>query len=337
MPTKTTTDAIKKWIDDVTHNPIFWVVISFVIGFLIKFFTPDNLDASKGVVYLLSVAGALVGLIIGTLYRHREIASQLSKLEESVEDLSEKSERHNRLNQSLSFLEQGIVDDRFLQVTSDISGAYKNIQVLKTQHPDCLDFFEWKERKIFDATIPKLDELSAKHIVIDDEYYELIANKQFLTRLPKINVRAISYQDNGFWDEPAGKDFLKAHSEMINKNVRITRIFILSEEEIVSQRRVIEQQLTMKIEVKIAEKAKLSAKELEDFVIYDDNYVRYAKLITVTETNTLKHATLTVDTNQVKGFIDKFNSLYAKSVEATEFYANRDVIDGPEGRILVGY
>lgn len=81
--------------------------------------------------------------------------------------------------------------------------------------------------------------------------------------------------------------------------------------------------MKLDIEVRIIKKARLKEQDWQDFVIYDDKYVRWAKPTTDTGSNTLKHATVTMKENEVKQFMERFENLLAKSMDATEFYSRR--------------
>jgi hypothetical protein len=160
-------------------------------------------------------------------------------------------------------------------------------------------------------------------IRIDDEARELTANKDFLYQLPHNHVWAVSYQDQTFWDDPEGKDFLKAHVEKMTQGVMIHRIFILSTDELASQKTVIEEQQTKGVECYILEENTLRQGgnvPPEDFVIYDDRYVRFAELTGVGPTTTLKHATLTCDPERVRQYQTKLNYFRTRSMNAKDVY-----------------
>jgi hypothetical protein len=324
--TKSHSTAFEGWLLQLAENSFFWAITSFLVGFAARWLA-IKLGGSEGqqLSFLIGLVGAVATLQIGNLYRHREISDQLQTLKGALTEHTTKLERHLVLKESVAFLEPAITDERFLETLSQITNAYEEVQNLKQEHPNCVGFFEWKENAIFNSMVPKLQELAQRHIVIDKEAKELTTNRDFLRKLPQHEVRAVSYQDDGFWDEPEGKDFLEAHTIMLAKRVSISRIFILTEEEVVSQRSVVETQIQMGISVRIILAGKLNDWEREDFVLYDDTYVRFAKLYESTGTNTLKHATLIIGTDKVRDFIERYESLYARSVNATDFYTLLDM------------
>lgn len=90
------TDAIKKWFDDITHNPIFWVVFSIIVAVSLRMIA-NSYNADERVSFLIALAGAIITLNVGNLYRNREITNHLSNIETSLEELAQKSERHYKL------------------------------------------------------------------------------------------------------------------------------------------------------------------------------------------------------------------------------------------------
>lgn len=217
-------DSVKDWFIGLLENPLFWTIFSILVGLALRYIAQKIGSTDVGTNLLIGLVGAVITLNVGNLYRHREITNQISKFERLFNEHSGKLDRHHKLKGTLSFLEPAIVDEMLLDVTSNIFESYERIQKLKVTHPECKPIIEWKEQRLFNSLTTQLDELSKRHIVIDHEPKELTANREFLIQLPKAMVCAVSYQDEGFWDEPQGKAFLDAHSEAIkNKGIRISR------------------------------------------------------------------------------------------------------------------
>ena len=303
------------------ESSLFLTIVSLVVGFILRAAALEyGGKETEQLAFLIGLVGVVTTMQIGNLYRHREMTDQISEMKDALAEHNRQLARQQILKESIAFLEPAIKDDRFLNTLSNIAESYKEIQRLKTQYESCKDFFECKENLIFESMIPKLQQLAQRQVVIDKESKELTTNTDFLLKIPDQRVRAVSYQDGGFWDEPEGQNFLQAHVTSIAKNIHISRIFILDEDEFTTQRAVIESQADMGITVRVIDARKLKESEREDFVIYDENYVRFAKLHEDTGTNTLKHATLIVDTDKVKDFIERYESLYARSMDATDFY-----------------
>ncbi len=317
------------------ESSLFLTIISLIVGLIARALAIKYGGAeAQQLSFLIGMAGVIITLQVGNLYRHREITDQLTALKGELFSHSQKLEQHYILKENIAFLEPAITDQYFLDTLCRLANSYKRVQQLKQQHERCKEFFEWKENSIFEFMLPELEQLAQQRVIINNESKELTTNKDFLIKLPLREVRAVSYQDDGFWDEPEGKDFLEAHIVMIEKRVIINRIFILTKNEITSQRAVIEEQIRMQINVRIIEAEKLKDGEREDFVIYDDTYVRFARLYEDTGTNTLKHATLIMNPDKVKEFIERYKSLYARSTDATDFYTKLDFT--PLGELVSG-
>lgn len=308
---------------NLLESSLFLTIVSLIVGFILRALALRyGGKETEQLAFIIGLVGVIATMQIGNLYRHREMADQLSEMKDALSEHNRQLARQQVLKESIAFLEPAIKDDRFLNTLSNIANSYKEIQRLKSEYENCKDFFEWKENLIFESMIPKLQQLAQRQIVIDKESKELTTNTDFLLKIPQRQVRAVSYQDGGFWDEPEGQNFLRAHVTSMSKDINISRIFILEEAEFTTQRNVIEAQVDMGIVVRVIDARKLKESEREDFVIYDDNYVRFAKLHEDTGTNTLKHATLVVGTDKVKDFIERYESLYARSMDASDFYTS---------------
>jgi hypothetical protein len=322
----------RKYIKNIFENSLFLTVLSVLVGVVFRALAMKFGGGNSQVSFLIGVAGVILTLQIGSLYRYREISDQVVALKDGLGDHTGKLEQHHKLlGESIAFLEPAISNDNLLAIMSKIAISYREVQLLKQVYPCCKDFFAWKEDSLFQFLIPRLQQLARGEIVIDNSSKELTTNKDFLTRLPVREVRAVCYQEGDFYDRPEGKAFLRAHTVMMKENdIKVSRIFILQEDEVSSQRRVIEEQVRIEIDVGIITSDKLKDGECEDFVIYDNEYVRFAKVYEHIGTNTLKHATLIVNTDKVKEFIERWESLSARSTDATEFYTELDKKSGAD-------
>jgi hypothetical protein len=232
---------------------------------------------------------------------------------------------HRKLSPQMASLERALKDPDFFRIVDETIDLWEVTCEMKRQYPRCLDFYIEKEREIFENTVTELRALSKGDIKIESEARELTANRDFLLKLPERMVCAISYQDGAFWSEEAGKKFLAAHESVIStKRVDVTRIFIMNKSALETQRSVIEHQLALGINCQVVNETDIPAKYREDFVIYDNKYVRYAKLVAETPQTTLKTATLTADHGTVATYREKYDYLSLLAVAAKEYYAKID-------------
>lgn len=285
------------------------VVLGIIVGLLTNFMVTDKHQL------LAVIAGALVaaiGLSFSGLYRQHRIAEQLGEIRDELEHRMATAEK-------IAELHPGMVDAHYPALL-EIARSAAHAQALVQRRDRCAGFIEWKQQTLYATFIPQLQELRNGRIVINDTHHELTTNREFLLHLPSQRVRAVSYQDQGFWDEPEGSDFLDAHAEAISRGIEIQRIFILEAGEIPLLQTVIEAQIGLGVSVRILEADKVVPNDREDFVLYDSEYVRSARLQEVTDTNTLKHATLWYDRDVVRRYDGRYAGLLARSNEAAAFY-----------------
>ncbi len=227
---------------------------------------------------------------------------------------------HRKLSPQLASLERVLKDPEFFDTVTETIDLWEQTRDIKRKNPRCADFYVEKEAELFGKMVSELKSLSRGDIKIENEARELAANRDFLLKLPERKVCAISYQDDSFWVEEPGKKFLAAHKVAIHAKVEITRIFILDAAALVTQKSVIQNQIDLGINCQVVNEASIPAVYREDFVIYDDKYVRFAKLVAQTQQTTLKTATLTSDRDTVGHYRQMYDYLSLRAVNAKVFY-----------------
>jgi hypothetical protein len=75
------------------------------------------------------------------------------------------------------------------------------------------------------------------------------------------------------------------------------------------------------ITVYVIEAEQVKPEEREDFVLYDDKYVRYAHPID--NTGTLKVVTLSMDEREVRNYVLRFNALLARGTLASQYLGKK--------------
>jgi len=293
-------------------------LISVFVGIIVAIVT--NLVITDKHQLLGVLAGALVaslGLSFAGLYRQHRVAEQLGLFRDELEHRTATAEK-------VAELHPGMADAHYPALL-EIARSAAHAQELVQRRDRCAGFIEWKQQMLYAKFIQQLQELRGGRIVINDTHHELTTNRDFLLHLPLRRVRAVSYQDQGFWDEPEGSNFLDAHAEALKQGIEIQRIFILEARETPVLRPVIEAQLELGVSVRILEVDKIASADREDFVLYDSEYVRSARLQEVTSTNTLKHATLWYERDTVRRYEDRYAGLLARSVDAVAFYRRHNI------------
>ena len=232
--------------------------------------------------------------------------------------------RHRNLSPKLASLERAVGHSRLFKLIESIIDKYEAIEDQKLRNPNCSRFFEEFSSEAFQNLEDELQSLSTGQINVRSESRELTTNQEFLLSLPRRLVKAVSFQDEEFWEQPQGKTFLDAHRLAVSNKISIERIFILKKSVVESQRVVITKQMEMGIDCRIVIQESLKEEDLEDFVVYDDEYVRYAKLVQDTGSNTLKRATLSAQSDTVRRYVQKFEALEVRSVRALECFGTTD-------------
>ena len=248
-----------------------------------------------------TIAGVVVAILVvqvGEVFRHEGTADKVASLERAMED----NESYKKIVFQL---------DQFAAIEAVLS-----------QHPKLKNFTEEVIEQTYAQLNAKLEALGKGQIVIDQGHRELTSNKHFLLALPNEFVHAVSYEDETFWDEPAGQDFLDAHKVLLRQGKRVKRIFILKEAESKGQSSVIKVQVDLGIDCWIIIEEHLDSQFRRDFVLYDDKYVRYGETLMHGRENVLKRATLLSQAVAVEEFAEKFAFLEANSIVASKFFAS---------------
>lgn len=242
-----------------------------------------------------AVASVLVIQLAETLRTHH-----LSKRMQSLERALDSETTYSRLDDQLNHL-------------TDLSSLLR-------KHPEARSSFDEFLDDAYHRLTDSLESLAAGTINVEDPARELTFNKDCLQHLGQKEVWAISYQDGTFWDDPEGKDFLSLHDEKIKAGVLIHRIFLLTNKELIEQKAIIESQIARKIQCRILLRDSTSGKDIhpEDFVIYDETFVRAAKLVAEGPTTTLKRAVLSCDARRVRHYLQKRNDFKTRSEPAED-------------------
>ena len=121
--------------------------------------------------------------------------------------------------------------------------------------------------------------------------------------------------DEEFWATDAGKAFLAIHSAAIVRRVDLERIFIIERSREDELKPVFAIQKRIGISARVVFKDQLSrhAESVQDFVIYDDQYVRFAKLKDHPTNAIDKVATLSKNPATIERFSNHYRVLHSHS------------------------
>lgn len=88
------------------------------------------------------------------------------------------------------------------------------------------------------------------------------------------SLRAVSYQDEGWWLSSKGDRYLDLHEELRDRGVSMTRIFVI--EDVRPLRPTLARHVAIGITTIVVSKELIPEEQWRDIVIYDDNLVRTA-------------------------------------------------------------
>lgn len=221
----------------------------------------------------------------------------------------------------LAKLEEALTDPVLYERLQTIIDANTESHRLAAHNHTCEALFrERREQALADATIVMQEIAKGKLRVADpDRQYSLAVD---LVGLAKSSVKAVSYRDEDFWRMKAGTRYLEFNRALIARHGTVQRVFVLSEDALISQRSVIETHVAMGIEGHILPPANQQPPDSEDFVVYDDEFVRFAEPLEFE--GSAKQATLSVDSTDVARYNRKFSELLLRSVTVNEFYEELD-------------
>lgn len=240
---------------------------------------------------------------------------------------------HSLLSKKMASLERALDSKTTFDRVHSILDKMEAVQRVKQTCAEATPFIDEAVKTCFGILSTNLQRIAHGEIRIEDVSRELTTNKEFLEALPTKTICAVSYQDEDFWAKPEGIDFLESHKESISRGRVIERIFILSKSEMVDQESTIRTQRQINVLCRVVLEESLSEREREDFVLYDNKYVRFATIVPEGATASDKYATLTSDSEKVRAYIDKWNYLKSKSTPADEFYRH---LSNPRNERLQG-
>jgi uncharacterized membrane protein len=205
-------------------------------------------------------------------------------------------------------------DRIFYNQVQQIVDNYMTVQAFNSET------FAAKSTQLLDVLVDELSLLAdgRLHITTHEDLLFTIEQQSNC----KSDLKAASWQDKiEYWDSPEGKNYVEAHRTFIeHAKGRITRVFILSRDELQEYKRIMLSQSKMGIDVRIAFVETLPADCLEGFVIYDNSTLRVERLVSGFH----KSSILSIDQNEVRNYNRKFDGLFLRSVPISEVFDECD-------------
>jgi hypothetical protein len=301
--------------------PVVAGIISLAIAVAAGFLAERYPDVGKHSIIILSIVGALLTFQIAELHHRYSLSKELSTIGEEQSTLTDTQEN---LLREIDSIRKGNEVARVFEPLRAI-GWREQVDALAAIAPIVdhrwahsrqeASLLEWKRTEIFNAMLDGLRSLADGDLLIESPEKELITNGEFLATLCRRTFRAVSYQDEEFWATDAGKAFLAIHSAAIVRRVDLERIFIIERSREDELKPVFAIQKRIGISARVVFKDQLSrhAESVQDFVIYDDQYVRFAKLKDHPTNAIDKVATLSKNPATIERFSNHYRVLHSHS------------------------
>jgi hypothetical protein len=340
MPTNAATNAATAPGSQVSASPAFFtfptmvlIAIALGLGFGMVYWarkwSSDRrgghaLAFPKAQLAIISIfLGFFVGVVCAVFSQHDIVVDVIAGLTTSVlavqigEILG-----HSSLSGKLESLERALDSKITYERIHSILNNLESIDQIRIRCSEAVPFIHESLNSCFTKLNSSLALIASGEIRIDDTSRELTTNKDFLLKLPSKQVCAVSYQDEKFWDDPEGIDFLQAHKTIIAHGREIHRIFVLKKDDAAGQEATIRKQMALGVSCYIVIEESIGAEYHEDFVLYDNKYVRFARLVSETISSQYKVATLSSESDRVTRYLNNWKYLILKSKKAEEFYAS---------------
>jgi hypothetical protein len=201
----------------------------------------------------------------------------------------------------------------------------ENLHDLSSQHPACQRLLADRLTTLCREMGLALRDLSAGEITVNPDGEIMFAID--CLALASKSLKAVSYEEDEFWTQPQGERYFQEQKALLAKDgFEIRRLFVVKSDASPdlkeAYRKVIEEQLTARISVGVIQlpATERLASKLEDFVVYDESYVRYAHADAMNDDRGLaKTATLSLDRQLAERYLELFRSLETAAIDGRRY------------------
>jgi hypothetical protein len=232
----------------------------FIIGTVLSAVVATVLLALK----FSSLESISISLLLGVLIALIKIKADVSKNhDESIEAIG--------ISKGLN------ADEKFRKAIYDLANKYIEIKTAKPQ--ECL--LTEEAQKAVDDCVAAMAELANGRISIDEEHRRQILMCRIVSECTE-SVNAVTYLSaghDGWWSGALGRKYFQEQEKAIKeRGVKITRIFIVSDQETQNLRDRFTSQINIGVNVRVAERPQLPKPLLRNFLICDDKWVIDSRL-----------------------------------------------------------
>ena len=165
---------------------------------------------------------------------------------------------------------------------------------------------------INEQSVERLSKFTKEFLAMADGTFRCSAEEEpYLTRVAyrqaKSRIRAVSYQDEQWWESKRGRDYLRLHDEVRTRGIKITRIFLVPEDRQRELKETFERHVELGIETFVLPPRDVKVELCRDFVIFDEDLLRVGGLPRIGD---LKTAEFTDNSARIEQAGGDFDALY---------------------------
>jgi transcriptional regulator with XRE-family HTH domain len=196
--------------------------------------------------------------------------------------------------------------------TTDPS-AQKNLDLDLKRLKDSAKRLSQRHSFIYAQSVERFRKFTTEFLAMADGTFRCGAEEEpYLTRMAyrqaKSTIRAVSYQDEQWWESKRGRDYLRLHDEVRNAGIQITRIFLVSEEKQPDLKQTFERHVELGISTFVMSPRDVKVELCRDFVIFDEDLLRVGGSPRIDD---LKTAEFTDNPARIQQAIGDFHALHS--------------------------
>lgn len=225
------------------------------------------------------------------------------------------------ISRSLKFNEQLLSE---ILKLSDDQWMYNSVRSITTNyrkiHSEIRDeFFLERTKNVLNECTRSMSELSKGRITLKEPSDAVIVNDLIIRA--RHQAKAVSYNVNfeKWWNNESGKKYLQEHKILIQKGVKVIRVFVIPRGKENEVEEIIKIQRSLGIDVWLTFEENQPVELLESYLIIDDSIVAKSQL---TLGGRSRGTYITVDEDDVKNMLRNFDWLLRNARRADEVFAS---------------